>query len=82
MTITVCMGSSCFSRGNATNAETVQALVEKFGIQDKVDVRGCLCEGQCKKGPNVRINETLYSDVFPESLGDIIQHELSVENGG
>ncbi len=81
MTITVCMGSSCFSRGNATNAETVQMVVEKIGIQNNVEIRGCLCEGQCKKGPNVRINNTLYSNVSPESLEDMIQHELSLENG-
>ncbi len=81
MTITVCMGSSCFSRGNANNAEAVQEIVEKLGLQDKVDIRGCLCEGECKKGPNVRINDTLYSNVSPFSLEDILKHEISLENG-
>ncbi len=80
MTITVCMGSSCFSRGNALNAETVQNLIEKNNIQNKVELRGCLCEGQCKKGPNVRINNTLYSNVSPDSLEDIVLHELSSGN--
>ncbi len=81
MTITVCMGSSCFSRGNATNAETVQNLIEKMGLQDKVEIRGCLCEGLCKKGPNVRINDTVYSNVSPDSLENLIQHELSNASG-
>ncbi len=80
MTITVCMGSSCFSRGNALNAETVQALVENPKLKNKVDLKGCLCEGQCKKGPNVKINNTLYSNVSPDSLKDIVLHELSSNN--
>ncbi len=79
MTITVCMGSSCFSRGNAFNAETIQSLVERMGIAATTEVRGCLCEGQCKKGPNVRINETLYSNVSPESLQDMLERELVLE---
>ncbi len=81
MTITVCMGSSCFSRGNATNAETIQSLIEKMGIEATTEVRGCLCEGQCKKGPNVKINDTLYTSVFPEALEDIINNELLLEKG-
>ncbi len=81
MTITVCMGSSCFSRGNASNAEMVQSLIKKLNIQEKAEIRGCLCEGQCKKGPNVKINDTLYANVSPDSLEDILTHELSLEKG-
>ncbi len=81
MTITVCMGSSCFSRGNASNAEAVQTLIERMGITSNTEVRGCLCEGKCKNGPNVRINDTLYSNVTPDSLESLINHELSLEKG-
>lgn len=81
MDITVCMGSSCFSRGNANNAEKIQEIMEKLGITDKVEFKGCLCEGECKKGPNIRINGNLYSSVFPEMIEDIITHELKCETG-
>ena len=77
--ITVCMGSSCFSRGNSSNAEIVQQFLQKHNIQDKVQVRGCLCEGDCKNGPNIRINGILFSQVAPEGLEDLLKHELGVE---
>ncbi len=80
MTITVCMGSSCFSRGNALNAERVQAIIDKLELQNTAVVRGCLCEGECKKGPNVRVNDTLYSNVSPDSLEDILLHELDSQS--
>ncbi len=81
MTITVCMGSSCFSRGNASNAQELERLVGIMGIANKVVIKGCLCEGQCKKGPTLRVNDTVYSGVTPDSLEDILQHELSLEEG-
>ncbi|WP_428770705.1 (2Fe-2S) ferredoxin domain-containing protein [Treponema sp. HNW] len=75
-TITVCMGSSCFSRGNAMNAEIVQKFLADKGLTDKVYVKGCLCDGQCKNGPNLHINDKLFSHVSPESLEDLLTHEL------
>lgn len=75
-TITVCMGSSCFSRGNAMNAEIVQKFLADNDLADKVSVKGCLCDGQCKNGPNLHINDKLFSHVSPETLEDILSHEL------
>ena len=40
-TITICMGSSCFSRGNSTNAEVIQRFIADNGLEDKFSVRGC-----------------------------------------
>lgn len=78
-TITVCMGSSCFSRGNSINAGIINQFIEDNDIKASVIVKGCLCEGECRKGPNIRINETLYSAVSPEGLEDLLRHELGVE---
>ncbi|MBO5137579.1 MAG: (2Fe-2S) ferredoxin domain-containing protein [Spirochaetaceae bacterium] len=78
-TVTICMGSSCFSRGNAANAEVVQRFIVENGLEDKVFVKGCLCEGECKNGPNVRIDGKLYTDVSPETLGDLLTKALEAE---
>lgn len=77
-TITVCMGSSCFSRGNSVNAGIINSFIQKNNLNALVEVKGCLCEGECKKGPNIRINDTLYSAVSPEGLEDLLKHELGV----
>jgi NADH:ubiquinone oxidoreductase subunit E len=78
-TITVCMGSSCFSRGNCTNAEFVQRYVEEHNLSGSVTVKGCLCEGECKNGPNIKINNKLFSHVSPEGLEDLLSYELGLK---
>lgn len=78
-TITICMGSSCFSRGNSTNAEVIQRFIADNGLEDKFSVRGCLCEGECKNGPNIRIDAKLYTNVSPETLPDLLLHALETE---
>lgn len=77
--ITVCMGSSCFSKGNSFVAGLVNKFVKDNQLEDKVDVRGCLCEGECKSGPNMRINGKLFSHMSPEAVADILIHELGME---
>lgn len=74
--ITICMGSSCFARGNNTNAEYIQQFIDTHGLGESIEIRGCLCEGECKKGPNIRINEVLYTGVTPEALQTILEHTV------
>ena len=76
--ITVCMGSSCFSRGNSSNAEMIQLFIKEHGLEDRVKVSGCLCEGECKNGPNIKINGKLFTDVSPEGLEILLRHELGL----
>lgn len=78
-TVTICMGSSCFSRGNSMVAETIQRFVADKGLQDRVAIHGCLCEGECKNGPNIRIDDKLYANVSADTAIDIISRELEVE---
>ena len=76
--ITVCMGSSCFSRGNSANAEMIQIFIKENGLEDRVKVTGCLGEGECKSGPNIKINGKLFTDVSPEGLEILLRHELGL----
>jgi NADH:ubiquinone oxidoreductase subunit E len=78
-TITVCMGSSCFGRGNSVNAEAITRFAGKHHLQDRVEVTGCLCCKACIRGPNIRINEKLFSGVSEETLEAIIAKELGLE---
>ncbi len=78
-TVTICMGSSCFSRGNSSVAEAIQRYVADKALQDRVAIRGCLCEGECKNGPNLRIDDRLYANVSASMAIDIISNELEVE---
>ena len=68
----------CISRGNSSNAEMIQLFIKEHGLEDRVKVSGCLCEGECKNGPNIKINGKLFTDVSPESLEILLKHELGL----
>ncbi len=74
--IVVCMGSSCFSRGNNKNLEVIKDYIRRNNLNCSVNVSGNLCEDKCSKGPNVKINERLYSEVEPNMLLEILNHTL------
>ena len=74
--IEICMGSSCYSRGNRLNAEFIQSYLEQNGLQDRVELVGKLCTGKCKAGPNVIFNGEGKKNVTPETLPDLLQHYL------
>ncbi|MDD2464743.1 MAG: [FeFe] hydrogenase H-cluster radical SAM maturase HydE [Desulfobulbus sp.] len=75
--IAVCMGSSCFSRGNNGRVvETLQHCAESAGF--KPEIVGHLCENQCTQGPHITIEDTLYSNVQPACFPELLKHHLSV----
>jgi len=76
--ITVCMGSSCFGKGNQATAEAVTQFIEGHRLEDKIEVSGCLCSGQCANGPNIMINDKLISGVSDQSVGGVIARELGL----
>lgn len=74
--IWICMGSSCYARGNSRNAELIQAWIEAKGAQARLTVAGTLCEGRCREGPIVKIGDRLFTGVTPDSVIDILDHVL------
>lgn len=70
--VTICLGSSCFARGNNQNLEIIQAYFKEHNLAGKVDFRGHLCEEACKKGPTLKIADQVYYNVSPEKLGAIL----------
>jgi NADH:ubiquinone oxidoreductase subunit E len=53
--LAICMGSSCFSRGNNRTIEVIKSYIERHGLQDKIALKGHLCEGLCEDGPNITL---------------------------
>ncbi len=68
------MGSSCFSRGNGKNHEVIVSFLKEKNISADVLVKGCRCGGQCMHGPNIWIDNQIYSNVDQGSLVDILKH--------
>ena len=91
--VTICMGSSCFSRGNSRNLEAVRAWLAAHGREAEVQLTGCRCgnrcgEGpniwigggnRCGEGPNIWIGETCHSGVTPEAVPALLAKAFGEE---
>jgi NADH:ubiquinone oxidoreductase subunit E len=74
--IRICLGSSCFPRGNERNLAIIRNYIEEHQLLDRVDFRGHLCVDKCAGGPNLTIDGVEYSDFTAESLPSILEKHL------
>lgn len=79
LNITVCMGSSCFARGNASNLEFIENYIKENGLEAEIDLAGARCEGKCVTGPNVIINGIEYTEVDEEKLKQTLDELVKVK---
>lgn len=77
ITISICMGSSCYPRGNGATLQKVKEFIAENHLENKIDLRGNLCNGHCNKGPNVTINGKLLNKVTEVSVIEILKNLLN-----
>jgi NADH:ubiquinone oxidoreductase subunit E len=70
--VVVCLGSSCFARGNAQNLAVVEDYLLNHGMQNSVRVTGCLCQDECKRGPNLIVRGEHLHEMNPARLREIL----------
>lgn len=75
-TVVMCMGSSCFSRGNQENLQVVKDFLRENDLEDKVLLKGSRCEGECLRGPNITIDGQLFNGVGPDNILTILEQAL------
>jgi NADH:ubiquinone oxidoreductase subunit E len=71
--IVVCLGSSCFARGNSENLAIINAHVESHGLKAAVRVTGRLCQDECMQGPNLSIGGEIHHGVTAARLRGLLQ---------
>jgi len=79
--IKICMGSSCFRRGNRKNLESIEAYIEKHACDAEVELLGSRCEEECCKGPNIQINGQMFHEVNEEILFDLLKRYVRKKQG-
>ncbi len=72
MKITVCIGSSCHLKGSRQIVEELQALVAEHDLQDKVELAGTFCMGDCVNGVNATIDGERLS-LSPETTKEFFE---------
>lgn len=71
--IRICLGSSCFSRGNRDLVQRIKQYLASYHLEDKVFLKGAHCLGECSKGPLVIIDGETHYGENPESIMDLLE---------
>jgi len=74
--IRICLGSSCYTRGNEENLRIIQKYVENRDISATLDFRGHLCKENCNKGPVITIDDNMYEEVQPFQVEKLLIETL------
>ena len=75
MTITICIGSSCHLKGSRTIIQKLEELITERQLNDKIELNGSSCMGECSNGVCVKINDELFS-VSPETVNTFFENEV------
>ena len=75
MKVIICIGSSCHLKGSRQVVEKLQALVKENHLEDKVELGGTFCMGDCVNGVNVTVDGEKYS-VSPDTAEKFFQKEI------
>lgn len=80
--IVICMGSSCFARGNRENLEVLERFLEEHDLRARVELAGSRCEDDCREGPNILINGVAHHRIDSESLIDVLNAAFGLGGKG
>jgi NADH:ubiquinone oxidoreductase subunit E len=71
--IKICMGSSCFARGNSTNLQIIESFIKENSLQANIELIGARCMSECKDGPSIIIDDTKYQISSHEELINLLK---------
>lgn len=75
MVITVCIGSSCHLKGSREIVTKLNQLISDHQLNNKVELVGSFCIGECVKGVCVKIDDKLFS-LSPAETEDFFKSEV------
>lgn len=76
MEIIICLGSSCFSRGNRDTLEVIKYFLKNHDLERKVIFKGQLCSQSCNKGPVIWIDEVKYEAMTGTNVIPLLEQIL------
>ncbi|HNX43291.1 MAG TPA: (2Fe-2S) ferredoxin domain-containing protein [Bacteroidales bacterium] len=66
--IIICLGSSCFARGNKSVVKIISDYLKEHNLQNEVKFHGQRCFGKCANGPLLKLNDDFYEKSDPETI--------------
>ena len=74
--IRICLGSSCFSRGNKKTLQIIQQYLKDHQLERDVILKGNHCFSDCSEGPILKIGQKIYEHVTQEKVLEILEKEF------
>ena len=66
--VVICLGSSCFARGNKLLVKVVNDYLRDRNLLNEVRFHGERCFGQCAVGPSLKLDGKLVERMDEESV--------------
>jgi NADH:ubiquinone oxidoreductase subunit E len=80
--VRVCVGTNCFVRGGQDLLTELMKFLDAEGLTEMVDIRATFCLERCGEGPNVAIDEDLFTGARFQDVRDAILVKVKVAAGG
>ncbi len=74
--IRICLGSSCFSRGNKKTLQIIQQYLKDHQMERDVILKGNHCFSNCSEGPILKIDQKIYEQVTQDKVLEILEKEF------
>ncbi len=74
--IRICLGSSCFSRGNKKTLQIIQQYLKDHQLERDVILKGNHCFSNCSEGPILKIDQKIYEQVTQDKVLEILEKEF------
>ena len=68
MKVIICIGSSCHLKGSRQVVEKLQALVKENHLEDKVELGGTFCMGDCVDGEKHSVSPDTTEEFFQKEI--------------
>ena len=72
----ICLGSSCFSRGNRDVVAFIREYLKKNHLEDRIIFKGVRCMNLCSNGPNLKINDRIIEGITLSGIEGVLQKEF------
>lgn len=68
----ICLGSSCFSRGNKKIVKVVEEYIRTNNLSGRVYFHGGHCFSKCEQGPTLLADGKYFHQLTEESVKEVL----------
>ncbi|MCY6484485.1 (2Fe-2S) ferredoxin domain-containing protein [Clostridium aestuarii] len=76
ISITVCVGSTCYLKGSYNIINQLIKMVEDNNLENEVVVKGACCLGNCGKPVSIKVNDGSVLSVNESNIKTFFEEEI------